>query len=74
MGKYSVEKCVQELIKLEPEEILGAFKIIGVQLMNGDEPKEFFQLLGEAIGLIEKMNRTKRKNLLRLLRAANEGR
>lgn len=74
MGKYSVENCVRELIKLQADEILGAFKIIGVELMDGEEPKDFYKLLDEAIEIIQKMNRTRRKNLLRLLRAANEDR
>lgn len=74
IGKYSAEKCVEELFKLNSSEILGAFKILGINLMDGEEPKSFYTMLNEAIGIIEKMSRTRRKNFLRLLRAANEGR
>ena len=75
IGKYSAEKCVEELFKLDHMEVLGAFKILGIKLMkNDDEPKTFYEMLLEAIDIIEKMGRTKRKNFLRLLRAANEDR
>lgn len=75
IGKYSAEKCVEELFKLDHMEVLGAFKILGIKLMkDDDEPKTFYEMLTEAINVIEKMGRTKRKNFLRLLRAANEDR
>jgi hypothetical protein len=75
IGKYSAEKCVEELFKLDHMEVLGAFKILGIKLMkNDDEPKTFYEMLTEAINVIEKMGRTRRKNFLRLLRAANQDR
>ena len=75
IGKYSAEKCVEELFKLDHMEVLGAFKILGIEFTKeGDESKTFYEMLLEAIDIIEKMGRTRRKNFLRLLRAANEDR
>lgn len=74
IGKYSAEKCVEELLKLDHIEILGAFKILGVGLLENEKPKSFYEMFLEAIEIIEKMSRTRRKNFLRLLRAANEDR
>ena len=42
--------------------------------MNGEAPKGFTTIWEEICDKVATMNRTKRKNLIRLLRAANEGR
>ncbi len=75
MGRYSVEKIVKEISKLQTEEFLGVCKILGVSLLNEDKvPKSAFTLFEEIIEKLGTMNRTQRKNLTKLLRAANEDR
>ena len=74
-GKYSVEGLMAEIVKLQPEEFFGICKILGVQVIKGeDEPKEAADLFGEVLEKLEKLSRVRRKNLLKLLRAANKDR
>ena len=74
-NKYSVENIVGEISKLQPEEFIGVCKILGISLMVDEEtPKEAGTLFEDVIGKLNTMNRTQRKNLIKILRAANEDR
>ena len=75
IGKFKTENIVMEISKLQAEEFIGVCKILDVQLVDdNDVPRSFIDMWAEIIVKIEKLNRTRRKNLLRLLRAANEDR
>lgn len=74
-NKYSVENIVGEIAKLQAEEFIGVCKILGISLMVDEEtPKEAGALFEDVIGKLNAMNRTQRKNLIKILRAANEDR
>lgn len=75
IGKFKTENIVMEISKLQAEEFIGVCKILDVDLIDdNDVPRSFIDIWAEVIVKIEKLNRTRRKNLLRLLRAANEDR
>ncbi len=75
IGKYSTQKIAMQLVTLQPEEFIGVMKILGVKLVTeGGDPKDFTEMWQDAIDAISGMSRRKRKNLMQLLRAANEGR
>lgn len=75
IGKFKTENIVMEISKLQAEEFIGVCKILDVELIDdNDVPRSFVDMWAEIIVKIEKLNRTRRKNLLRLLRAANEDR
>ena len=74
-NKYSVENIVGEIAKLQPEEFIGVCRILGISLMVDKEtPKEAGALFEDVIGKLNTMNRIQRKNLIKILRAANEDR
>lgn len=74
-NRYSIESIVGEIAKLQPEEFIGVCRILGISLMVDEEtPKEADTLFEDVIGKLNTMNRTQRKNLIKILRAANEDR
>ena len=73
--KYTVENLVKEISKLQMEEFIGVCKILGVELVEEDgTPKDAVGIFEEVINKLDELNRRKRKNLMKLLRAANEDR
>ena len=76
-GKYSAERLLGEIIKLEPVEFLGVCKILGVKLYGEEEvaePRDFTNIWFDVCDAVDKCNRTKRKNLGTILYAANKRR
>lgn len=74
MGKFDTDKIVKEVSILQVEEFLGICKILGVPLVEGDESRSFEDMWADVVDKIGGLNRVKRKNLMKLLRAANEDR
>ena len=75
LGRYAVDKIAVELIMLQPEEFIGVARMANVKLVDEQgAARDFTQIWADLIDAIHQMNRRKRKNLLKLLRAANEGR
>ena len=74
MGKFDTDKIVKEISILQVEEFLGICKILGVPLVEGDESRSFEDMWADVVDKIGGLNRGKRKNLMKLLRAANEDR
>ena len=73
--KYTVENLVKEISKLQMEEFIGVCKILGVELVDEDgTPKDAVGIFEEVINKLDELSRRKRKNLMKLLRAANEDR
>ena len=73
--KYTVENLVKEISKLQMEEFIGVCKILGVELVEEDgTPKDAVGIFEEVISKLDELSRRKRKNLMKLLRAANEDR
>ena len=75
MGRYDTEKIVKEVLKLQTEEFLGVCKILGVSLVEEeDKGRDFEDIWADVVDKLGELNRVKRKNLMKLLRAANEDR
>lgn len=74
MGRFDTDKIVKEISILQVEEFLGICKILGVPLVEGDESRSFEDMWADVVDKIGGLNRVKRKNLMKLLRAANEDR
>lgn len=81
MGKYSAEKLLVEMLALGPVEFVGICKIIGVEIYNGlgedeseqsIEPREFYEIWCDVCDTIDGMNRTRRRNLGKLVYAATK--
>ena len=87
--KDKTEKLMREIAKLEPEEFLGVCKILGIKLVNVEEnveenveggqskkeakPKDFTELWDEVCEKVNNLNRTQKRNLDKLVRAATKG-
>lgn len=74
MGRFDTDKIVKEISILQVEEFLGICKILGVPLVEGDENRSFEDIWADVVDKLGKLNKVKRKNLMKLLRAANEDR
>lgn len=87
--KDKTEKLVREIAKLEPEEFLGVCKILGIRLVDVEEnveenveggrakkeakPRDFTELWDEVCEKVNNLNRTQKRNLDKLVRAATKG-
>ena len=84
MGKYSAEKLLIEILTLEPVEFIGICKIIGVDIYDVNskveddkdatniQPREFYEIWCDVCDTIDGMNRTRRRNLGKLVYAATK--
>lgn len=76
-SKNSPERLLLEIMKLEPIEFLGICKILGVKVYDEEavesaKPRDFYDLWEDVCDVVSEMNRTRRRNLSRLVRAANK--
>ena len=84
-GKNSPESLVEEILKLDAIEFLGVCKIIGVDVYEDVEcaqaneeddadlePRDFYEIWDEICDVIENMNRTRRRNLGKLIYSATK--
>ena len=84
-GKNSPESLVEEILKLDAIEFLGVCKIIGVNVYedvecvqaNEDDdatpnPRDFYDIWEEVCDTIGAMNRTRRRNLGKLIYSATK--
>ena len=85
-SKNSPEKLLIGLLSLEPVEFIGICKIIGVEIYKEVKvekteeteesgktqmvPREFYEIWCDACDIINEMNRTRRRNLGKLIYAA----
>lgn len=64
----------QLLVRLSPIEFLGACRFLNIQLVRADDAaddqRDFYTLYCEAIDEYARLNRTQRRNLLKILRPA----
>lgn len=102
-SKYSSEKLIEEILKLDAIEFLGICKIIGVDVYEKDnceygkivveeieeatdecaqstakmkleiQPRDFYDIWTDICDTINEMNRTRRRNLGKLVYAATKG-
>ncbi len=77
-SKNSPEKLLLEIMELDSVQFLGICKILGINIYKEDGEKEnkvakdFCDLWEEICDKINEMNRIRRRNLGKLLRAANK--
>ncbi len=87
--KDKTEKLIREIAKLEPEEFLGVCKILGIRLVDVEDnveenveggrvkkeakPRDFTELWDEVCEKVNALNRTQKRNLDKLVRAATKG-
>jgi len=79
MGKNRIEKYMTEFMtevsKLEAEEFFGILNLCGIKpLTKNKEPRDFEVLLEELYTTVSEYSRVRRRNLMRILRAANKER
>lgn len=60
------------LAQVELSEFLGIARILKVDLMNGDEPKTFSSVFEEILEAYGKANRSRRRELLEIVKAATK--
>lgn len=80
-GKITTEELLRKIVKLDTVEFLGVCKILGVKLYKGEpnpenpkdvEARDFTDIWGELCDRVDGLNRTRRKNLNRLIKAATK--
>ena len=80
-GKITTEELLKKIVKLDTVEFLGVCKILGVKLYKGEpnpenpkdvEARDFADIWGELCDKVDGLNRTRRKNLNRLIKAATK--
>jgi len=69
-----IREILVELTKLEPLEFIGICEILGVKVLDGEEERKFEVIWGEVVDKIIHLNRTRRRNFERLVRAATKKR
>ena len=74
IGRYSAERVAKEISKMPAEEFLGVCKILGVSLIEDEEARNFSEIWADVVEKINRLDRNRRKNLMKLLRAANKDR
>lgn len=81
-GKSSPERLLEEIVELDSVQFLGVCKILGIELYRKDnegapaeevKTKDFSELWTDLCDTISSMNRTRRRNLSRLIYAATKG-
>lgn len=60
------------LAQVELYEFLGIAKILKVEVMNGDEPRNFADVFEEVLKAYSEANRTRRRELLEIVKAATK--
>ena len=70
--KVKIERLQRRLLQLEPLEFIGVVRLLGIGLMEGEEPKLFEQMYGEVLEKYGKLSRRQRQNFDRILSAATQ--
>ena len=66
------ERFIYELGRIKnPEIFLGVARILKVQLIEGENPRDFEYLCKDVIEGFENSNRKRKRELLKILREAN---
>lgn len=60
------------LQQLEAIEFIGISKLLGVKLLDGEKPRDFFLLLHDCLERFEGLSRKKRKEILKILKEAKK--
>ena len=77
-GRSKPERLLEEIIKLDHVQFFGICKILDIKIFKDEEkgkdaePKTFYELWSEMCDVINDMNRTRRRNLAKLVYAATK--
>ena len=75
MDQLNLNEFVHRISKLEPIEFLGLAKLFGAPLIkDNDEPADFEDILSFIINRYCELSRKKRKEILKMLKQANNRR
>lgn len=73
ISQKQINEFIYAIPKLEPQEFIGLARLLGVELMNEDEPREFEDILEDVLENFTKANRKRRKEFITLLRSVTKG-
>lgn len=65
-----IDKFIDLIVKLEPIEFMGLARVLGVKLNEDDKPRDFEPVFAEVLERFSKCNRTRRHELLKLVKTA----
>ena len=61
---------LEDIAKLEPVEFIGLAKLLGVELLEGEELRPMGDIVEDIMAKFSKLNRKKRRELEKIVRAA----
>lgn len=70
--KIKIERLQRRLLQLEPLEFIGVVRLLGIGLMEGEEPKLFEQMYADVLEKYGKLSRRQRQNFDQILKAATQ--
>ena len=68
-----IDKFITLLVNLQPVEFMGLARVLKVRLYTNEEerePREFEDVFAEVLERFSKCNRTRRREIIRLIKAA----
>lgn len=67
-----IDEFVQALVNLQgPEMFLGVARILKVELMEGDKPRDFYDIWGDVLEQFNTSPRKRKRELLKIVREAS---
>ena len=67
-----LDRFANELANIQdPEVFLGVARILKVEMMDGDNPRNFYEMWADVIDRFNESPRKRKRELLRILREAN---
>lgn len=72
ISQKQINEFIYAIPKLEPQEFIGLARLLGVELMNENEPREFEDILENVLENFTKANRKRRKEFITLLRSVTK--
>ena len=70
--KIRAEDFLRRVLMLETVEFIGVARILGVQLVEEEIPREFEAVLKDMMLKYERLSRTQRRNLMRIINSATK--
>lgn len=67
---YEFAKCISKI--KSPELFLGVVRILKVEFMNGEEPRDFSELYEDTMKAFDASSRKRKKEIIKILQEANK--
>lgn len=71
-----IDKFITLIVKLQPVEFMGLARVLKVHLYANEEtrePREFEEVFAEVLERFDKSNRTRRREIIQLVKTALKG-